>query len=241
MHKKIENVRARLEFVNKLTTVKEAFRGTELVRKSENGDFIHPYIHFDGLRFYLILTCFDILGSTTEYLPFSNWLTSSSTKNEREEIFGQINNSELTPESVNNLYLHYNKIYGVTKGFKRFITEILSDENRKLLLDNIMIRKFDSVSKIQLEYAPSDSKKINFLYQIRNSFTHTGEPYATPASGIFDIIEDGIIMDGVRKWGYYCIHIEKNNKFYYEYYVRKWPLVLIEILNNTIETIKLSD
>ncbi|MDQ1770474.1 hypothetical protein GQR60_03040 [Labilibaculum sp. A4] len=237
MHRKIENVRARIEFVNKLTSVKEAFRGTELVKKSENGDFNHPYIHFDGLRFYLILTCFDILGSNKEYLPFSNWLTSSNTKNERAEIFAQMNKNEITSESVNDIYLGYNKIYGVTKGFKRFIAEILSDENRKLLLDNIMIRKFDNVSGIQLKYTPPDSKKIDFLYQVRNSFTHTGEPYATPAGGIFDIIEDGRIIDGGRKWGYYCIHIEKNNKFYYEYYVRKWPKILIEILNNTIETL----
>ena len=234
---KIENVKSRLEFISKLTSVRETFRGIELIEHTENNGWTHPYKHFSGLRFYLILTCFDILGSNEEFIPFSNWLTSSKIKEERENIFRNVYSNELNPDSVKKVYSGYNDIYGISKGFKRFINEVISTEDRALLLDSIKIRKIQNNPQKVIEYEPNETKKINFLYEVRNSFTHTGQPYASPGGGIF--IDDGkaVIIDGKKMWGYQIIHREKKQDFFYEYSVRKWPKLLVEILNNTLNTI----
>ncbi len=237
MEEKIKNVKSRLEFVEQLTSVKDAFRGTHLIEKTENGGWTHPYVHFSGLRFYLILTCFDILGSNDQFLPFPNWLNSSSSKTERETIFSNVPDKELSPLSVEKVYKNYNEIYGITKGFKRFITDVISENDKTLLFENINIRKIQREPQKVLPYEPTENKKINFLFEVRNSFTHTGNPYASPGGGIFDDDGTGVEMDGVMKYGYSTIHIENKKDFYYEYSVRKWPNLLIEILNNTIKTI----
>ena len=133
MNKKIKNVRSRLEFINQLNSVNEAFRGTHLIKHTENNGWTHPYVHFSGLRFYLILTCFDILGSNKDFLPFPDWLSSNSpsVKDQRDALFSNLSVKELTPNNVAKLYNEYNKIYGIKKGFIRFITDIISEKDRK--------------------------------------------------------------------------------------------------------------
>jgi hypothetical protein len=230
----IQNVKSRLEFVSNLTSVKGAFRGINLIEDTENNGWTHPYKHFSALRYYLILTCFDILGSNSEFIDFSGWLTSSKHKTERETIFNSISDQSLCAGSLKAVYDKYNEIYGVSKGFKRFINEVISKENREKLLDSIKVRKIGYNPRKEIKYEPTENKKINFLYEIRNSFTHMGNSYASPAGGIFE--DDGapVVIDGKEKWGYQRIHIDERMEFYYEFSVRKWPHLLVDIVNDTI-------
>lgn len=93
------------------------------------------------------------------------------------------------------------------------------------MLNSIKVRKIGSNPKKELKYEASEdedkNKKINFLYEIRNMFTHTGESYASSGGGIFEDDGKSMIIDGKEMWGYQPIHYIHKSDFYYEYSVRK--------------------
>lgn len=141
----------------------------------------------------------------------------------------------LSPVAVKGIFREYNEIYGVSKGFKRFINEIIAEDDRKNLINNIKVRKIGKNPNKELKYkASSEDKKINFLFKIRNMFTHTGASYASPGGGIFEDDGKSMIIDGKEMWGYQPIYYIHKSDFYYEYSVRRWPQLLIEIVHNTI-------
>lgn len=234
MNDKIENVKSRIDFVIKLTNVKDSFRGAELISKTDTG-WTHPFVHFSALRYYLILTCFDILGSNDHYLSYNNWLTSASSQFDLQQEIENSESKELSRDNLIAIYNKYNKTYGTTKSFKNFINSLITNEDRKKLLESIRIRKI--LDGIEQPYEPSDNKKINFLFEIRNSFTHTGKPYASPAGGVFEDDGAGTEIDGVIKYGYRSIHCKEKGDIKYEYTVRKWPQLLIEIVENYISSL----
>ncbi len=232
---KIESVKSRIELVNNLTNLRDNFKGTHLIEKFGDSGWTHPYRHYFALRYYLLLTCFDILETNNEFTPFSSWLTSRNKKTEREGILNTASEINLL-NNLKTVHSAYNKIYGTTQGFKRFINTVLSPENKEKLLTSVQVRKIARSPRKVLDYAATESQKIDFLFNIRNSFTHAGESYAGPGGGLFKDPDEGEIIDGKRMWGHEAIYFEHKEEHFYEYSVRKWPSTLIEILEETINT-----
>lgn len=233
---KIDSVKIRIELVNNLTKLRDNFRGTHLLEPVGENGWTHPYKHFSALHYYLLLTCFDILGSNNQFIPFSTWLNSEDCSAERTDILNKATGPELL-DKIKSVDSSYNQIYGTTQGFKRFINVIISNANKTKLLESIQIRKISTTENKVFEYTPTETQKIKFLFQIRNSFTHAGESFASPSGGLFDDPNDGAIIDGVRKWGFYEIYRFHKESYYLEYSVRKWPSTLIEIIEDTIKAI----
>lgn len=228
----IHNVRERLRFVTALTAVRDHFRGMDKIEDIGNSGWTHPYRHFSALRFYLLLTCFDVLGSTKDFIPFSNWLRSSNTEEEREQIFSLCTFSN-PQDFLTEVHDKYNAIYGVRVGFVRFIEHLLSAPRRTALLDSINVRKI-SEGREDTSFRPTDKRKIDFMFSIRNVFTHEGESIAAPDGGIFQDDGDGYIINGKLSYGFRTIYHDKRKTFHYEYSVRRWPDLLVEILEQTI-------
>ena len=235
---KIDIVKDRISFVKALTKTKSNFQGNELTRRNERTqEPTHPYKHFSALRFYLLLTCFDILGHSDEFIDFASWLDSKDEKHlkEKNEIFQNCKNENalLYVSSVNK---QYNQIYGASKSFNRFINDILSSENQNKLYESIRITKQSKKTPPNLkdaDYVPNINKKRNFLYLIRNSFTHKGILISSFGGGIFPEVDD--FNEDCNSY-FHQIYSEDKKDFIYIYCVSNWPKVLIEIIEDTIKT-----
>lgn len=243
----IELVESRILLINQLIEAKEHFRGREKVINLPERYWTHPYKDYDALRVYLALTCFDILGQPNDWIDFNSWLRSKKLSKERNAIITK-NYSENYSEFILAVNNDYNKIYGVKNSFYKFIREILSEDNRQKLLDSIRTSKqitpriikptgttIGTVREIKL---PVEIKE-KFLFEIRNSFTHKGISIGNPAGGIFDV-EKPIFWpnDSTPKWGFSGIHKKTINGDIISFSVKKWPFVLIEIIEDTINSYK---
>lgn len=231
---KIDTVKNRIAFVNDLTILRDNFKGMHLIEHNEGNGWTHPYRHFSALQFYLLLTCFDILGSNDEFIPFSAWLVDTKRSKERNQIFNNATENQLV-DKIKTVHSAYNKIYGPTQGFKRFINTVLSSKNKEKLLESLRVRKISKPANVVLDYTASETQKIDFLFEIRNSFTHAGQSYASSSGGLFKDADEGHIIDGKIMWGYEAIYWVYKETHYYEYSVRKWPSTLIEIIEDTIK------
>ncbi|MBP1673382.1 MAG: hypothetical protein H6Q25_1197 [Bacteroidetes bacterium] len=246
MHEeKIKIVKDRLLLTKKLIEVRNNFYGREYITINyEFNTWDHSlYRQYAALRYYLLLTCFDIFGQTKDYIEFKSWLSSSDHSEERNEIVRNSKTDE-TIKKIIEIHDEYNKIYGVSNSFKRFINEIISEKNREKLLKSISITKISLDGNIIKDYEPTENNKIKFLFSIRNSFTHNGIAISSPDGGIkhlFDEDEPRILpYSKTPLYPMVIIHKEKKNKFLYEYAVFRWPTLLIEIIEDTLNEIQSS-
>lgn len=235
---KIDLIRDRLAFIDILTKTKQNYRGQHLAtRHISTGENSHPYKHFSALRYYLLLTCFDILGQTENHIDFYNWINSSKHKKERDSVMEKHKKSDVL-SNINEIYKEYSSIYGVSKSFTRFIKIKINDKNRERLFDSIRItknvrsQKGSELERRQVEYEPSIKKKIDFLYLIRNSFTHNGKSLASLGAGYWE----GDVFDEDVNIAYHQIFYEVKGDFDYVYSVYNWPKLLVEIIEDALRT-----
>lgn len=239
-NEQLELVKDRIALINKLIELKEHFRGREKTTRTVAGDLTHPYKDYSALITYLLLTCFDVLGQPNDWVDFNSWLRSKKRKKEREDIISKNYNSDYSTFilSVNN---QYNKLYGAKSSFIKFIREILTPENKKKLFNSIATSKIipqkietnvPHARRIELD----EHYKENFIYKIRNSFTHKGVAIANASGGVFNIDEPDLWPpDWKPAWGYSEIHREKIKGDEISFSVQRWPFVLIEIIEDQIE------
>lgn len=248
---KIKIVKQRLDFVKDLNNVKEHFRGFDkLIINESNNNHDHPYTHFTSLRIYLTLTCFDILGQKDSWMDFGSWLKSEKTQQERSVIFEKHQEKSLN-DTLINIHSDYLSIYGVKTSFMSFINKKLSIKNRKKLYESIKGRK--RITKIvensngsELEYFSdvynlTEKQKEDFIYELRNKFTHNGLAFTDFISGFVDI--EGPINVGTfenpKILSPTFTALKKNiNEELVSFQVSNWPNVLIEIIEDTIKTNK---
>lgn len=243
----IELVESRLYLIKQLIESKEHFRGHHKTRKLPDNYWTHSYKDYAALRIYLSLTCFDILGQPNNWIDFGSWLKSKKLKLEREKIINKNYTSNYSEfiSAVNN---DYNKIYGVKNSFYKFIREILSEKNRLKLFDSInttiqITPKVVTPNGITMATGkdiefPIEIKE-KFLFNIRNSFTHKGISIGDAAGGIFDTDKPNTLPpDWKPFWGYIGIHTETINGDIINFSVKRWPFVLIEIIEDTINNYK---
>lgn len=248
MKEKIEIVEERIWLIKKLIDSKDHFTGREYIKTFERS-WDHPYKHYSALRNYLILTCFDILGQPAEWLTFDSWLKSKKARKEREEIFSKYHGLDAIEVSI-GVHSDYNKIYGVKNSFYKFLKEILSEANRKRLLDSIKVSHIyqDPVyhedgsvtSGLSRPITVDEEEKYKLLYQIRNVFTHRGESISSGAAGIFENYDDFYTHIPNEPPGYLSqfLMIKVVNGEKWEFNSVGWPHILIDILKETLEELK---
>lgn len=219
-------VQERLSLAKRILEQGEQLRDPSLIQDKNDG-WTHLYIHHEALVNYLLLTCFDILGQSNEWLPFNSWLQADRTKCEREEAAALISHSATPVEIAQEMYAAYQSNYGVKTSFYRFIDEVLDEKARERLLFSVKIEQ--KLKNGDLIVIKDPLRKKAFLYESRNLFTHYLLPTGSPARGVWT--ENLIIKDGKLLWGYSHVRTKNNNS----YSVRKWPFELFEIISNTIE------
>lgn len=230
-------VKRRLALVTKLKSLKEFFKDEKEMFFIEENEWGHPYQDYQALRYYLLLTCFDILGQPADWKDYGSWLNAKNNA-ERDLILEQ--HKDVNPlEFSKLLYARYIEIYGTKNSFYRFINEIISPERKAELLKSINIRKFEKPSMTEIQFEQTDEEKLKFLLFIRNSHTHTGLTIGSPGGAMlspdYDFEENGIWHEGRRKYGYHVIHYEFKGTTLIQYSVRRWPALLTEIIEEALE------
>jgi hypothetical protein len=122
---------------------------------------------------YHLLTCFDLLGQPADWMNAYEWLSSSRPAHIQQR------NAILEPrvglpqlEVTKALLQGYNDNFGARRSFVRFIREILPDEVRAELLASIRVHRNALPPVITELPEGDDSYKEEFLYRIRNEYTH---------------------------------------------------------------------
>lgn len=238
----IQLVQKRLKLLNHLNSLKLHFKGRDKkIYDKSTGE--HIYQDFDGLRTYLALTCFDILGQSAKWLDFNSWLISRKTTEEREKIFKEIT-KDFTNENILKIHNEYQKIYGMKNSFYRFVTEIINEKNRNKLFESIrasieitpeIISHNNKSVPTGKDYALTNEMKARFLFEIRNSFTHKGISSGNGLPGLYNL-DAPLFYD--EKYSYdnafMFIYKKKSGTENIYYRVRQWPYCLIEIIEDTI-------
>jgi hypothetical protein len=221
-------VNERLEFVDLITQLNAHFINPSLIRHTPEGGWTHPWIYFDSLRNYLLLTCFDLLGQPSAYKDFQTWLVAKSAETERTAALAKLSESTAPLEIASIVHREYLAIHGTRNAFFRFIDEVLPVPARAALLYSVRIRRIDPNLNKEIEVVESEGDKIRWLYNIRNSYTHKAVNTGSPAGGVFDNFGAPIVIDGIAKQGWTPIQWDHVHTFRIEYSVRNWPNVLRE-------------
>lgn len=243
-------VEDRIQLVKQLNEVKSNFTGLHFSQRINPNTPTHLYKHYQGLRFYLLLTCFDILGQTEGWHSFNEWLhtnKSKEAKHERELISKNAPSSGAL-EITKHIHDEYNKIYGARTSFNNFIDNVISAENRLKLFSSITAiigERGDKVGGLFLsgtekDYDLSYKQKKDFLYSLRCDFTHEGISYGNPTGGFlphFDLEGQHSLLSNESGTSPYIsieIYRKEINKEIICFRVIRWPHVLIEIIESTI-------
>jgi hypothetical protein len=248
---KFNVVKDRLILVNHLNNAEHHFKGRLYPRYLSANRLEYPlYKNYFGLKTYLLLTCFDILGQPDEWLDFNNWLNCKNRPEiviEKNKIFEKVKFKDPVKD-ISQIHQEYNKIYGVKNSFFSFVKNVITEENRIKLFNSI--RNTERVSEHKFNEDGTQSPpvgkrieldnelKLKFLFQLRNSFTHKGIAYGTSIGAVFDINKAHEFTNGKPSHYLYDIHTEKLNGKIITWKVHRWPFILSEIINETLISLK---
>ncbi len=130
--------------------------------------------HQRSLVYYLLLTCFDLLGQPDSFVPYSTWLESRHHKPQREGVLQFIPGGVDPLEASKQLHRAYLNHFGVKNSFNRFLHEVLPSQSLTDLLASLWLIE----TPLDGEGEPrdlSDKAKKEYLYNLRNRFTHRAE------------------------------------------------------------------
>jgi hypothetical protein len=180
------------------------------------------WLHYSGLVAYLLLTCFDLLGHLEEWVDLRPWLERTQYAPERAQA--NIPNNASYEQAARALIAKYDELHGVGASFRRFIEHVLPLEQRRELFACVAIEEYVAAPLRDELTAPKplgDKKKIDWLYALRNAYTHAGayvpggHPALTPPAFRGDdqwwVMDDKLTSSKTVRWS-----------------VRRWPEVLEE-------------
>lgn len=231
----IKRARDRLAFVALIAELNPQFLDPTLISKVGERGWTHPWIHFDSLRNYLLLTCFDLLGQSERYLDFQSWLGAKRCENERATLLSTIEEDDTEIQVATKLHRGYLDLYGSKNSFYRFINEMLPDKVRSDLMVSVRIRRINTEENREIEILESDDEKIKYLYRLRNDYTHGAQISGSPSEGVFENFGGPILIDGEMKMGYVTIRSipERNERI--DISVRNWPKALERTVEAAID------
>lgn len=175
--------------------------------------------HYTPLVVYLLLTCFDRLGQPSDWMDFGSWLRSNEKKKERDQVSSKETGN---PSEIAIAYYDtYNKIYGVSSSFYRFLHEIIPEDIQQELLGSIWIEIVDNPPNIGNNRQADNITKERFLFKLRNDFTHKAQFVPGTAKEIYPGI-DGNSWVGVQQI------IEQSS--WSTLFVRNWPETIEKVV-----------
>ncbi|QEU01939.1 hypothetical protein [Pseudomonas oryzihabitans] len=238
-------VSERLEHVALIFDLRHHYYDLSLIRDVGENGWTHPWRYFDALMYYLLLTCFDLLGQPGDWVPFSTWLESKKKNNERQHALESIPKNADPIAIAKHLSASYQAIYGVKNSFYNFILNVLTQEERDELFSNIDITRAvlggdPCTSYPALGKITDERKKLDFLFSLRNKFTHSAVTMGSPTAGVFSGAYEPIVIEGKAYKGYVDIHREVKNGERIIYSVQDWPYCLQRIINNVVSRKSLS-
>ncbi len=239
---RIQRVKNRLFLYDKISDLKESFRGHDYTEFPSKGTFTHKYRHYEALRFYLLLTCFDILGQGSEFVDFSKFINAKKFAAQRSKLIDSLPPDNDIDKNVKTMHEYYLQTYGFKKRYLYFIDNILDQEQRDRLYASIRVSKITNAFKrgVKSEDISSIKKKNEFLFKLRNEFTHDGKSLASGSDGLFDNMAS-IWSEGKIKWTFQTQYAEKKGSYHVQYSTLRWPDEIRKILQVTVERLRLHD
>lgn len=256
MLNKCNLIRNRLVLAQALLEESDALPGFKGYKNDADGQIHHPRHEREALVVYLLLTCLDLLGQSRPYLTFPQWLESKKPEilRERNKVLDDLGALPADPmDCSKRIFEGYNLLYGATKAFFAGINDLPADIRAHLMNSIRIVRRdprslLDENRNVSFADIPIDDEakleklKLNYLYSLRNSFTHqlaqvhfssmpsmTGLMHSirgTPDDEQVDAASWGVtVYDGEVMYGG---HNEQDGK--YSYNLPGWPFVLFEVL-----------
>lgn len=186
----------------KILQVFERIKLTDSLYSCIDLEFFKQYL-YPRLIIYLRLTCFDQLGQPDSWRDFSGWLDKNQNP-ERDSIIKSIETEDKL-EFTKHLFGQYQYIYGARNSFKNFIYKILPEPARIELLNQIKIEKLEREKGYKTFKDASDSEKVDYLYSIRNDYTHNAFSSGT-------IIDRETLSGEDKEWEFRERIFKKNGK-----------------------------
>jgi hypothetical protein len=203
--------------------VRRVINRLELWKRLEHPDVNRRLWPFhSGLREYLLLTCFDQLGAAPNWMSLTAWLSSTDPQEVAERNSVPIPPNTKPDETAEVFVKFYNARYGVRSAFRRFIREVLPNDQRQVLLDSLYATKSPLPLAVGLTRTLSDTEKENLLFTMRNAFTHRGISHTHLEDHPADV-DPLHFPDTVRMMG---SRIGRTERI--DWGVRDWPRVLEE-------------
>ena len=221
----------RLAVVRGLISLREPIAEPQRIGVFDDGTAVAKYDQHDSLINYLLLTCFDVLGQWTPFVDFKRWLQSTELSDEREQALSTLAPNQSALGATEALFDWYTARYGVTKGFYRFIDEMITAGAREALLASVAIARMPNVE--DPERLAKMKKK--FLFNLRNQFTH-GAVAPTTVSRMDDGTRLEIVeMNGAQhRVKIPFRHVQGRIDKEGIYLVADWPFVLYETVASAI-------
>lgn len=157
--------------IRKVFAVFDRFKTVLSLENDYKGQGLDKEQRYVSICQYLLLTCFDQLGQNNEWLPFGSWLVSKGKKEERDSVIAKID-TKSSLDYTKEILDGYNLIYGIKKSFMRFIFVLLPKPIMGYLLDSVRVVKLPIGAKDYSEQEFLEDKYADYLYKIRNDFTH---------------------------------------------------------------------
>lgn len=233
-------VKNRLEHVDLIFDLRKKYFNPRLIKYVGANGWTHPWVYFDALMYYLLLTCFDLLGQNPEWVSLSEWLTSKKKTGEREAVECTIGN-DASPQSIAQIFFEaYQRMYGVRSAFNHFILNLLTEDERSELFHNLEIVRGrmggdPNTSYPALGYVEDESKKVDFLFRLRNKFTHSAVIMGSPAAGVFPDFYEPLVFDGKPMKRYSEIYREEKGGEWLIYQVCDWPFLLVRLITAVLD------
>jgi hypothetical protein len=231
-------VSQRLRLVEMLTETNGLFRKPELIEDVGDNGWTHPWRYVDALRNYLLLTCFDVLGQTREWIAFDGWLKAKKCREERATAVEQLTDTTDPVAVASALHEKYMELYGVKLSFYNFIHTVISSDARTMLYQSIRVpTTIGSTQTINLNQG-YDTARDELLFRIRNRYTHQAQSFGNSAGGVFDPSEKHYDSDGREVKGWDLVESDFSEENQTNLFVRDWPNVLISVVRTGLETFK---
>ncbi len=185
---------------SKLDTITAATERLNLVRiLQQRGVARELWKHWQALCVYLLLTCFDLLGQSDEWMDFGAWLNARKVAIDKERKTALARAARQTGliSQSKALYREYGKRYGVRRSFNRFIDELLPLEWKGRLLDSMHMTRLALPPDLTSRPASEEEKK-RYLFELRNNYTHNAR--FRPVAGVLvsAFFPDSLVPEGSR-------------------------------------------
>ncbi len=207
----------RINMVNKLGSKDYYAEDTNALIKINDKWWARPSRDYQGLRLYLLLTCFDVIGRYP-----ANWGNIFSQVTEKLDLDPNTfvtRKSDVFPMDYTIVYQSINDVYALKNSFYYFINTIIGPKRRRDLLDSIVIKKIGKYSSEILDYEASDNEKLKFLFDIRHCYSGYGNKLGCDEN----LLELHAVDD---------MHIENDN--YYHFSVQWNPTLIVKIIEEVI-------